>query len=95
MISAQGVRNIVWIMSVFGGPVLAYYLTRVLGGISWICQRLHLCKTKLFLFFVLGFIGVWAIYWVIYLMARVFKKAGLDTKPANKPDISPIPRKKS
>ncbi len=80
MISAQGFRNVIWIISVFVGPVMAYFLTRALGGISWICRELHLCKVKLLVFFALGFVGVWAVYWTCYLLARALgKKRGKFT----------------
>ena len=74
MISAQGFRNVIWIISVFVGPVLAYFLTRALGGISWICRELRLCKARLLVFFALSFVGIWVVYWTCYLLARALGK---------------------
>ncbi len=71
MISIQGLRNIVWFVSISIGPAIAYYLIGILGRISWICKNLYLCKLRMFVFFAIGFGAVWAVYWAGFLMARV------------------------
>jgi len=68
MISRRAVRNIVWVLSVSVGPATAYLLISVLGRISWICTELHLCRLRIFVFFVLGFSAVWAVYWACFFI---------------------------
>ncbi len=73
MISSQGLRNIVWIISISIGPAIAYCMIRILGHISWICKQLYLCRLRLFVFFVIGFLAVWAVYWAGFLTARAIR----------------------
>ncbi len=73
MISSQGLRNIVWIVSISIGPAIAYCMIRILGRISWICKNLYLCRVRIFVFFVLGFGAVWAVYWAGFLIARAIR----------------------
>ena len=73
MISSQRLRNIVWFVSISIGPAIAYYLIRILGRISWICENLYLCRLRIFVFFAIGFGTVWAVYWAGFLMARVIR----------------------
>ncbi len=73
MISSQGLRNIVWVVSISIGPAIAYYMIRILGRISWICKQLHLCRVRIFVFFVIGFLAVWAVYWAGFLAARAIR----------------------
>ncbi len=77
MISSQGLRNIVWFVSISIGPAIAYYLIGILGRISWICKYLYLCRLRIFVFFAIGFLAVWAVYWTGFLTARAIhnKKA--------------------
>ena len=86
MISSQGLRNIVWFVSISIGPAIAYYLIRILGRISWICEQLHLCRLRIFVFFVIGFLAVWAVYWAGFL-ARI---EALINRPAVEA-VSPVP----
>ncbi len=73
MISSQGLRNIVWFVSVSIGPAIAYCMIRILGRISWICKNLYLCRLRIFVFFALGFLAVWAVYWTGFLVARAIR----------------------
>ncbi len=73
MISSQKLRNIVWFVSISIGPAIAYYLIRILGRISWICKNLYLCRVRIFVFFVVGFGAVWAVYWAGFLAARAIR----------------------
>ena len=70
MISSQKLRNIVWFVSISIGPAIAYYLIRILGRISWICENPYLCRLRIFVFFALGFGAVWAVYWAGFFTAR-------------------------
>ncbi len=82
MISSQGLRNIVWVVSISIGPAIAYYLIRILGRISWICEQLHLCRLRIFAFFVIGFLAVWAVYWAGFLAARAIRNEKPEDSPS-------------
>lgn len=78
MLAGQGFRNVVWFVSIAIGPAIAYFLINILGKTSWICKKLHLCNVRLFVFFAVGFLGVWVLYWTCFLVVRAIlgKKAG-------------------
>ncbi len=82
MISSQGLRNIVWFVSISIGPAIAYCLIRILGRISWICKNLHLCRLRIFVFFIAGFLAVWAIYWTGFLVARAIRNNEAEDPPS-------------
>jgi len=79
---------IIWLTSILIGPALVHYILHHFGEPVLICSTPEHCKSKMLLFFIVGFLLTWAVYWSIRLLARLIK-------PPQKPDSRKIDKSPS
>jgi hypothetical protein len=64
---------IIWLTSILVGPALVHYILHHFGEPVLICSTPEHCKSKMLLFFIIGFLLTWAVYWSIRLITRLIK----------------------